>query len=162
MWSVACSSLSGIPVVIDTVQNLTASLRTFEGVAAEVLLQRHVIVFGSQGHGWPDLFWVPLVRHASSSFVRNSSALHSVEPPRPHPGAGVVQDAAINFDDKVWTVARVHEYDEDTQVITFEVICLTLIPNVDLPTDPLLQGEWLCACFDLPDWVVFSVDKKQF
>ncbi|CAM9250665.1 unnamed protein product [Ascophyllum nodosum] len=54
------------------------------------------------------------------------------------------EDAAINFDDKVWTVARVHEYDEDTQVITFEVICLTLIPNVDLPTDPLLQGEWLC------------------
>ena len=92
--------------------------------------------------------------------MRVASTLHSVEPPRPPPGDGIVQDTAADFDDDVWTVARILEHDEDTQITTYDRICLAMIANVDLPTDPLLQGKWLCACFDPPYWVVFRGDEK--
>ncbi|CAM9250739.1 unnamed protein product [Ascophyllum nodosum] len=55
------------------------------------------------------------------------------------------EDTAADFDDDVWTVARILEHDEDTQITTYDRICLAMIANVDLPTDPLLQGKWLCV-----------------
>lgn len=69
-----------------------------------------------------------------------------------------MQDTALNFDDDVWAVTRVREFDEDTEITTFDIICLTMVVEIELPTDPLLQGRWLCTPLKIPCLVALSAN----
>lgn len=78
--------------------------------------------------------------------------------PRSYPAYCFVQDAV---DNDVWTVSRVREFDEDTEISTYERICLTLVIDIELPTDPLLQGRWLCTPLPISCLVPFTGDTAQ-
>ena len=61
---------------------------------------------------------------------------------------GAVQDETVDFKGNAWTVERIVNVYEDEGTVELKVICIALVANVELPTDPLLRGRWLCkSCY---------------